>query len=176
MALEANAFKPDSRYVGGAATGVGVLTGLADILRSGEDIVGRILPAKGALPDRLPVGETNGARLLPAGARLSEVIEKLTQHYNVVLIDAPPLALSPDTEMLATLADAVILVVGASSARLGEVWQVARHLERLNPSMIGVLLNRVDPERDARTAALLAEHQTGSPAKAGRGIVSWLWN
>lgn len=106
---------------------------------------------------------------------MSEVIGKLTQRYDLVLIDTPPLALSPDTEMLATLADAVILVVGASSARLGEVWQVARHLERLNPSMIGVLINRVDPQRDARTAALLAEYQTGSPVGAGRGIVSWLW-
>ncbi len=176
IALEANAFKPDKRYVDGAGSDSVQREGLATILQNGGRINGQILPAKGALPDRLPVGETNGTSHLPSGTDLSRVLRLLASRYNMVLIDAPPLSLSPDTEMLATLADAVILVVAASSTCFDEVRQLARHLERLNPSTIGVLLNRVDPRRDPRTASLLAEHRTGSQARPTHGLLSWLWN
>lgn len=171
IAVEANAFKPDARYTSG---GEGI--GLAEILRGREKASACIIPANGSLPDRLPVGETGGQRLLPSVPKLGSAIDLLANVYDVILLDAPPPTLSSDTEMLAGLADATILVVGASITRTPQVKQATRHLERLQPAAVGVILNRVDPARDTRTANLMSEQQTGKRLGSARGVASWLWN
>lgn len=61
--------------------------------------------------------------------------------YDVVLVDSPPLLVGDDTGILATQADAVLMVVstGVETRRLGEA---ARSLDALGVRVIGVVLNR----------------------------------
>jgi Mrp family chromosome partitioning ATPase len=72
----------------------------------------------------------------------------LTQRYDHVLIDSPPLINVTDPVILSTMVDGVILVVhGGKSTR--EVVRRARHeLSSVGAKIFGVVLNNVDLRRD----------------------------
>jgi Mrp family chromosome partitioning ATPase len=61
----------------------------------------------------------------------------------MVLIDAPPLFLSSDAELIASCAQGVILVVEAGKVVSGEVKRAMDIVREIGPLMIEVVVNRV---------------------------------
>jgi len=61
-----------------------------------------------------------------------------------VVIDTPPVTLIPDANLLAGMADTVVLVVGSGSAAYDIVKQAARAIGR--KKILGVVLNRADDD------------------------------
>ncbi|MDG4554681.1 MAG: chain length determinant protein [Candidatus Competibacter sp.] len=134
IAVEANALKPDQRYMGGPLT-----PGLIDLL-NGEATLDRvILPAEGDLPDRIPVGLAL-QRHLPLYDRFSQALDPLLERYDIVLLDTPPVLLSADTEYLARYADAMLLLVQARHTLPGEMKRAVRLLEKANPRVFGAIV------------------------------------
>jgi capsular exopolysaccharide synthesis family protein len=84
---------------------------------------------------------------LLSSAKFIEVLEKLKDAFDVVLIDSPPVQLVSDAVVLAQLANTVIYVVKADSTP----YQLARNgIKRLgmaNAPLLGVVLNQLDLER-----------------------------
>jgi Mrp family chromosome partitioning ATPase len=70
--------------------------------------------------------------------------------YDVVLIDAQPIPISAQTEYLARLADATVLVIKASGTTTQELDRAARLLERIEVAGVAVILNKVRVERADR--------------------------
>ncbi len=103
--------------------------------------------------------EQGGFHILPAGfippnplemissTKFLEVLEKLKEAFDVVLIDSPPVQLVSDAVVLSQSANTVIYVVKADSTP----YQLARNgIKRLNMSnapLLGVVLNQLDLER-----------------------------
>ena len=171
LALEANAFKPDKRYSGGPAG-----KGLIDMLNGNPSLQEAIVQGGEGMPDRMPVGATGGRRHLASLQKLGSLLEKLHANYPIVLVDAPPLLLSADTELLAGIVDATLLVVEADGVNKGEVKRAARSLERLDPPAAGVILNRVRIyEGGGYFANLLREYQTGEKPPVSKWASPWLW-
>jgi Mrp family chromosome partitioning ATPase len=56
---------------------------------------------------------------LPDSARLSRWMDQLRRMFDVIVIDTPPMA-EPESRMFGRLADGVVLVVGAGTARAAE--------------------------------------------------------
>lgn len=93
--------------------------------------------------------------LLPAGignikfdgslyyALLSKFLTILKQHYDIVLIDAPPFqdAASSITSML-PLVDGVIFVIKAGKASIECINKATTHIRGVNSNIIGVVLNQ----------------------------------
>jgi len=61
----------------------------------------------------------------------------------VLLIDGDPLPTSANTEYLARICDATVLVVGSSTSTRQELERSARLLERLEVAGVAVVLNKI---------------------------------
>ncbi|GAA2743619.1 polysaccharide biosynthesis tyrosine autokinase [Terrabacter aerolatus] len=101
-----------------------------------------------------PFGRT-GLRLLGAGpippnpsellgsANMEQLIEDLTERFDYVLIDAPPLLPVTDAAVLSTIVDGALVVVGAGVVQREHVRRAIDSLDAVNGSVLGLILNRV---------------------------------
>jgi Mrp family chromosome partitioning ATPase/capsular polysaccharide biosynthesis protein len=137
IVVEANALKPDNRYLSES-----LAPGLIDLLNGEVALDQVIVPAQGALPDRIPVGLAL-QRHLPFYDRFPQTLDPLLESYDVILLDAPPVLLSADTEFLARYADVMLLLVSAQHTLPGELERAARLLEKADPRVFGVIVNRL---------------------------------
>jgi len=78
---------------------------------------------------------------------MARTVHHAGDQYDVVLIDASPLPISANTEYLARVADAIVLVVKSSSTTRQELDRAARLLDRLEVAGVAVVLNKVSLER-----------------------------
>jgi uncharacterized protein involved in exopolysaccharide biosynthesis len=138
IALEANALKPDPRFA--APDGE---TGLMSVLTQKKSLKQVIQPSDRGVPLRVPVGATGGRNILVGVNYLPSVLEELGVHADLVLIDAPPVLLSSDAEMLAGMADAVVLVVGGRATSIAEVKRAHRILRQVGPPILQTVVCRV---------------------------------
>jgi Mrp family chromosome partitioning ATPase len=74
----------------------------------------------------------------------TRLLDRLGRMFDVVLLDSPPVALASPAEMLAGIADGVVLVVKADGYDLQIVQQAKAQLERAKPNFLGVVLNQID--------------------------------
>ncbi len=82
-----------------------------------------------------------------SSAKFSEVIAKLKEAFDVVLIDSPPVQLVSDAVVLSQLADTVLYVVKADSTPYPLARGGIRRLVMANAPILGVVLNQLDLER-----------------------------
>lgn len=101
------------------------------------------------------IGRTRIERLsvMPAGSKLEHLAEflsspscrvlfdLLTQRFEHIIIDAPPLLDCPQGRIIAALADGVICSFSACSTRSGQARRATAILEELGASVIGSVLN-----------------------------------
>ena len=90
--------------------------------------------------------EPNG-RDEPASNPVVRNLHQGGERCDVVLIDANPLPISANTEYLARLADATVLVVKSGITTKQELDRAARLLERLEVPGVAVILNKISMER-----------------------------
>jgi succinoglycan biosynthesis transport protein ExoP len=170
LAVEANSYSSDPRYFKPGARG------LAAVLAGTGSFYSEIIAGDEELPDRIPVGEITAVTSLPGIKTLDDLLNHVADHYDVILIDAPPILVSVDAEMITRLADAVVLVIEAESVNKAELRRAARSLERLQVRAISTLFNRVRRNEASGLAATAAqEFLTGSAAPPSRLLSPWLW-
>ena len=127
--------------------------GLADLLAEGD--LSRLMqlieatPVRGlsVLPGGPPVGETIQLFDSPL---LPHLLEKLRDHFDLVLIDTPPLLGAADARLLARFADGVILVVRAGQTDRADAVAARQRLANFGLKLSAVILN--DPKRDGALA------------------------
>ena len=98
----------------------------------------------GALPARIArnpaelVGSTGSAKLL-------EFMER--QHFDIVVIDTPPVMAVADAAILAHRTSGVLFVVAADTTNRHAAQRALEQLERANGRFLGAVLNRADADR-----------------------------
>lgn len=119
-----------------------VTSGLGEALRASTE---RALPLFDA---------TSGLVVLPAGRpdpdplgglaseRMGDIVKQAAAEFDWVLIDTPPVGLVPDAKLLATFADAVVLVIRAGRSPCVLVQQAIEAIGA--EKIIGVLLNATE--------------------------------
>ena len=108
---------------------------------------------------------------------IDKVLLDLYAHYDVVLVDGPPILLSADAEILVRITDATLLVVEAEGVNRGEVQRAVHTLERLSASSVGAILNRVQVyDGGGYFSNLLKEYQTGKKRVESKWRAPWLWS
>jgi tyrosine-protein kinase Etk/Wzc len=70
----------------------------------------------------------------------------LSNEYDIVLIDSPPVLAVADTTTLAVLAGTVLLVAHSGSTKLGEVAESRKRLIQNGIRLNGVIFNGVNPQ------------------------------
>lgn len=83
---------------------------------------------------------------LLSSSRFSELLEKLGEHYDKIVIDSAPTYAVSDSMVLSRLVDGVLYVVKADETASGLVTEGVHRLARVDAHMIGVVLNRFNPE------------------------------
>ena len=97
----------------------------------------------------LPCGPIppNPAELI-SSERMKEVLKALSEKYDHVLIDSPPLINVTDPVILSTMVDGVILVVQAGRSTRDIVRRARHELSSVGAKIFGVVLNNLDVKRE----------------------------
>jgi polysaccharide biosynthesis transport protein len=122
--------------------GLKTAKGLSDLLAGTETELSPYISRLGSL-DILPSGSTpaNPANLLASG-RMREILARLRQEYQLVILDSPPIVPIADSHILAGLADGVLFVVRARKTRPELFQHATESLGVIN--LVGVVLNDVE--------------------------------
>jgi polysaccharide biosynthesis transport protein len=98
----------------------------------------------------LPCGYVppNPAELL-GSARMKDILRALRTHYDWVIIDTPPVLAMADTPVLCPIVDGVVLIVAAETSGRPAVNRAVDQILGVGGKIIGVVLNKVDLERNA---------------------------
>jgi capsular exopolysaccharide synthesis family protein len=94
-------------------------------------------------------GKTGNPAELLSSPRFAKLMSLLTQQFEWVIIDSPPVAAVTDACIVANRASAVLFVVGAELTRRGAAINAIEQLETANATFLGAVLNRVHLKRDS---------------------------
>jgi capsular exopolysaccharide synthesis family protein len=141
------------------ALGVPAGPGLAEVLRGQAELANVVL-ALNLEEGRITVGAGEGeTRLhllqsgrppgdpseLIASARMREVLQMLSQQYDMVIIDSPPVFPITDSAILAPAVDGVVLVVRGQRTNRQVTVEALERLHFMKANVVGCVLNGVDP-------------------------------
>ncbi|HEX9187664.1 MAG TPA: polysaccharide biosynthesis tyrosine autokinase, partial [Vicinamibacteria bacterium] len=90
----------------------------------------------------------NPAELL-GSPMMKQILDALRAHYDWVLIDSPPLLAMADTPVLCSLVEGVVLVLAAEVATKPAVMRAIDQVRGVGGKVTGVVLNRVNLERNS---------------------------
>lgn len=114
---------------------------LSDCLHSVKDTSLVYLPS-GPIPP-------NPLELLHS-EKFRQTLDMLTAHFDIVVIDSPPVELVSDALVLAEQATGVIFVVRAMSTPYPLARKAIQHIRRANGAILGVALNALDFKKAER--------------------------
>ena len=77
--------------------------------------------------------------------RIEELLREAAQHFDVVLVDSPPVLGLADSPLMSALVDGVIFVVEADRSRRGSLKTSLRRLRAMRAIMLGAVLTKFDP-------------------------------
>jgi capsular exopolysaccharide synthesis family protein len=138
--------------------------GITDDVGFGEILVGRAKAAEGIhVVDLFGDSRAAGAlsimgagrtppEFLPAvdWSKARATFQALSEGFDIVLLDSPPILAVNDALLLAGIVDGVLLVVGAGIADREEVRNAKQQLELIGTPVIGAVLNQFDPKIHGR--------------------------
>jgi len=126
--------------------GMAPSTGLSNVLTGNTTLEQAVVPS--AILENLFVltagtPPPNPAELL-ASSDMRELLQYLRAQYDHIVIDTPPTLSVTDAVVLATAADAVVLVIRSSQTTKQALRRARNLLTHVNAKVAGVLLNAVD--------------------------------
>ncbi len=122
--------------------------GMTDVLTERLGIADVIKKTTVATLDLITAGhpEPNPAELLTS-TRLNEIIEKLRNSYDFVVVDSPPILAVTDPAILSTVTDGVILIVRANTLRHHDAEETLERINSLGASVLGMIVNAITARR-----------------------------
>jgi Mrp family chromosome partitioning ATPase len=118
------------------------MPGVVDALAGELPIEQVPVQTQNAAIDVLPAGRLNGHAVAPFPARAAgELLERLREDYDFVVLDAPAVNHGDIAASLAPLVDGVLLVVRAGETPREAVIEARLRLERAGARIAGVVLN-----------------------------------
>lgn len=113
-----------------------------------------VLIGKASLADMVQPWGNGNLHVLPSGqippnpsellgsAAMAAVLKELTQQYDLVLVDTPPLLPVTDAAILSKLTGGALVVIGAGTVHRQQVQESLGALETVGARVLGLVLNR----------------------------------
>jgi protein-tyrosine kinase len=123
--------------------GIETTSGLSEVLTGETRLTETIIKLRPSGLHLLPGGQARDdvAELL-SGPRFARLLEQARKMFDYILIDAPPLGIFTDANLLINRADAALLVVRAGKTRYAVVERLLEQLPR--ERLFGIVLNRAE--------------------------------
>jgi polysaccharide biosynthesis transport protein len=121
--------------------------------------LGNLLASETALSSAVEKTRTDNLSLLPAGRfsgaevellssnRMPSLVAEAAAHYDLVVIDGPPILGLADAPLLASIAEATVLVVESGASRTADVHDMIHRLHGAGARICGVILTKVARSR-----------------------------
>jgi len=114
-------------------------------------LAGMVSPAEAIRPELYPnldvlfSGDVppNPSELLGSD-RMRELIEEMSEQYDYILVDTPPVILVSDAAIVANLVDGVLLLVRQGKSKKEELKRAIGNLELAGITPMGIVLNGVE--------------------------------
>ena len=121
--------------------------GLSEVLTGDKRLMQAIVKLQPSGLHLLPGGapREDVAELL-SGPRFSRLLDEARKHFDYIIIDAPPLGVFTDANLLINRADGALMVVRDGKTRYGVIDRLLEQLPR--ERMLGVVLNRAETGAD----------------------------
>ena len=141
--------------------GVEGAAGLTSVL-IGEAHEDEVIQSYGQNLDVLAAGQIppNPSEMLDSPA-MAALLGRLTELYDVVVVDTPPLVPVTDAAALSRGVDGVLLVVGCQTVHRAQLEQALDSLQAVDARLLGLVLNQVSAKELGTTYAYTHTHRRG---------------
>ena len=85
--------------------------------------------------------------------KMQQLLDELSEQYDYIICDTPPVGVVTDAVALSRFCDGVILVVRQNMSTKEQVWKARRNLETVQANVIGTILSCYDISKDTKDAA-----------------------
>jgi len=117
--------------------------GLTDLLLNKDDFntyLNNIYPGLDVITSgKIPANPTE---IINSNA-IKELLNRLSDYYDYIFLDTPPVALVSDPLTIASFSDAVILTVAYSETERDAIKKSVDSLKQVNANIIGTILNKI---------------------------------
>lgn len=87
----------------------------------------------------------NPSELL-GSARMKALMDELSDNFDIIIYDAPPVTAVADPQILATRVDGVLFIARYGYTRKEEIKEAKKALDNVNANVIGYVMNRQEQE------------------------------
>ncbi|HEU0120905.1 MAG TPA: polysaccharide biosynthesis tyrosine autokinase [Bryobacteraceae bacterium] len=94
--------------------------------------------------DILPAGPSSRRASEKIGDGLADLVEQMMPHYDLIIVDAPPLLGFSEVLQMATHMDGVLVVARSGATNRKAVGNVVQTLKRLDVNILGLVINEVE--------------------------------
>jgi tyrosine-protein kinase Etk/Wzc len=111
----------------------------------------------------------NPSELL-SSRRTADILERLKERYDRIIMDTPPVLAVTDPAILGTIADGTIIVLQSAGTQLDAARETVKLLRQARVSVIGFVLNKVDVSKSYRARRYYYYyHRYGEETKQKKG-------
>jgi capsular exopolysaccharide synthesis family protein len=119
-------------------------SGLSAVLQNGLDFDKVIVPTEQSGLDILPAGPTpSQPSELLGGRAFLEMVRKLSEKYDLILIDSPPVTAVADSLILSARSDVTLLVLRSEHSRRNLAEEMRKSLAGVGANVCGVVVNGI---------------------------------
>lgn len=122
--------------------------GLSDVIID-RDKLNKCIQKRTEYLDILTAGKIppNPSEMLGSQA-MSSLLDELSNIYDVIILDSPPVLAVTDAQILSTKVDGTVLVVRAEKTKKDTVLAAKGVLDKVNANILGTVLNGGDKNKD----------------------------
>lgn len=134
--------------------------GLSSVLSKRNDISEVIQSSHISNLDIIPSGPApNRPSELLGSQELIDLFKRMKTHYDLILVDSPPLLVVSDAQIIVSRSDGVIMVVRAGKTRSQDAMKVKAYLEQIKANLLGVVLNHVKQKSQRQLYSYYSSHK-----------------
>ena len=142
--------------------GLGSDDGFSEHFRQRDDVMGHIsettipnLYALTAGPDSSCLSEMMGSRAM------QETLSRLSERFQYVVIDSPPVLMTTDAVVISTMVDGVVLVIRGDQTPVDTIREAQHQLDRVGAKVHGAVVN--DVSRATHAYGYYSSYQQDDP-------------
>ena len=132
-----------NEYFDGSGKRGGVLTAM-----TGETPIEDLIIRDSRMNVDILMGEKSSANAADifSSAKFKEFIQNARDHYDIVIIDTPPVLVVPDARVIGQSVDAIIFTVAWDRTSKSQITESIRQFSTANLHLTGLVLSQVDPK------------------------------